>query len=90
VLIAIAAKDGIRLRDIAMRVGITERAVQKILVDLESEGLVGRSREGRNNRYSLNLDKPLRHPIEAHRTVRELVELVIGRRSDGTTEMPEI
>lgn len=67
-----------RVRDVAEAVGITQRAVLKIIADLETEGLIERSREGRRNRYTLHLDAPLRHPLEAHRTVRELMELVSG------------
>ena len=76
VLICLAAEPGLVLREVAERVGITERAVQNILADLEAEGLVTRIREGRRNRYELHLDSPLRHPLEAHRSVRELIELV--------------
>lgn len=80
VLICLAAHPGIVLREVSARVGITERAVQKILSDLEREGLLTRERVGRRNEYELHLDQPLRHPLEAHRTVRELIELVIDRR----------
>lgn len=81
VLILLAAEPDLVLREVAGRVGITERAVQNILSDLEREGLVERTREGRRNRYELRLDSPLRHPLEAHRSVRELVDLVnSGRR----------
>lgn len=76
VLICLAGMSDPRLRDVAARVGITERAVQKIVADLEHEGLVSRGREGRRNRYVLSLDRPLRHPLESHRSVRELIELV--------------
>jgi len=65
------------MREVAAKTGITERAVAKILVDLEREGLVERHREGRRNSYKLDLDKPLRHPIEQHRTVGELIALII-------------
>ena len=81
VLICLAMESDARLRDVADRIGITERTVQKILIDLESEGLVERRRQGRRNAYELHLDKPLRHPIEAHRRVGELVALILG--SDG-------
>ena len=64
------------LRDVAGKVGITERAVQKIVLDLEREGILDRRREGRRNRYSFHLDRPLRHPLEAHRHVRALLNLV--------------
>jgi DNA-binding MarR family transcriptional regulator len=76
VLISLAADPDLVLREVARRVGITERGVQKIVADLEQEGLVTRERVGRRNRYQLHLDQPLRHPIEAHRSVRELIELV--------------
>ena len=80
VLICMAGDPDQRVRDVAERVGITERAVQNILADLEREGLVTRERRGRRNHYRLDLDHPLRHPLEAHRSVRELIELVTGRR----------
>ena len=80
VLICLAIDPELVLRQVALRVGITERAVQRILADLEHEGLVTREREGRRNRYELRLDQPLRHPLEAHRSVRELVEMVTVAR----------
>jgi DNA-binding transcriptional ArsR family regulator len=81
VLICLAAEPDLVLREVASRVGITERAVQGIVADLETEGLVTRRREGRRNRYALHLDRPLRHPLEAHRSVGELIALVTrGRR----------
>ena len=76
-----AGNAELRLRDIAGQGGITERAVQKILAGLEAEGLITRERHGRRNRYELHLDKPLRHHLEAHRTVRQLVELVTAREA---------
>ncbi len=79
VLISLAENPDVLMREVAARTGITERAVAKILVDLEHEGLVERHREGRRNSYRLDLDKPLRHPIEQHRTVGELIDLIIGR-----------
>jgi predicted transcriptional regulator len=78
VLICLAGGPDLLQREIAARVGITERAVQLILADLEKEGLVSRERVGRRNHYVLHLDQPLRHPIEAHRSVRELIEWVMG------------
>jgi hypothetical protein len=51
-----------------------------ILGDLEREGIIERFREGRRNRYVLHLDTALRHPLEQHRTVRELVKMIVGRK----------
>jgi hypothetical protein len=63
-------------------VGITERAVHLILADLEREGIVARRREGRRNHYALRLDAPLRHPLERHCTVGELLAMVAGGSPD--------
>jgi len=78
VLLCIAEQPEIRLRDIAVRVGITERAVQRIVADLEEAGYLSRSREGRRNRYKVHADRPLRHSIEAHREVGLLLNLMLG------------
>jgi predicted ArsR family transcriptional regulator len=79
VLVCLAQNPDARLRDVAQAVGITERAVQKIVSDLEEAGVVVREREGRRNRYWLHTDRPLRHPIEAHRTVGALLGMVLDR-----------
>jgi predicted ArsR family transcriptional regulator len=77
VLFCIAEDPEVRLRDVAARVGITERAVQRIVTDLETEGYLTVSKEGRRNRYQVNYDRPLRHPIERHRNVEALIGLVV-------------
>lgn len=76
VLLCLTRQPDLRLRDVAERVGITERAVQGIVGDLENVGVITRKREGRRNHYTVHLDRPLRHPVEAHRTVRDLVNMV--------------
>lgn len=78
VLLCIAREPEIRLRDVATRVGITERAVQRIVADLEHGGYLSRAREGRRNRYELHPERPLRHPIEAHQQVKALLDLVLA------------
>ena len=78
VLICLARNPDICLREVADLIGITERAVQNILSDLEAEGLIRRYREGRRNTYEFSLDQPLRHPIEKHRQVGDLVDLILG------------
>ena len=77
VLFCLAREPGVRLREVAERVGITERAVQKIVADLEEAGVVIRHREGRRNRYTVQMDVPLRHAVEEHRTVGQLLNLVL-------------
>ena len=74
VLICIAEQSDIRIRDIAVRVGITERAAQRIVADLAEEGYVVRKRVGRRNEYEVNTDVPLRHPQQADRSVGEIVK----------------
>ncbi|MEM9881286.1 MAG: winged helix-turn-helix domain-containing protein [Planctomycetota bacterium] len=78
VLVLLAAEPDLRLRDLAERVGITERAVQKIVADLEAGGVLTRQRDGRRNHYLVHRDRPLRHPVEAHRTVADLIGMVHG------------
>jgi hypothetical protein len=76
VLLCLARDPSLRLRDVSSIVGITERAVQKIVADLEAGGVLIRKREGRRNRYTIRPDVPLRHPIEAHCHVGDLLRMV--------------
>ncbi len=76
VLLCIAADPDIRGRDIAERVGITERSAQSIIADLVDAGYLTRERVGRRNRYEVNARKPLRHPVEHEHAVEELLGLV--------------
>ena len=78
VLVCIAADPGVRGRDIAARVGITERAAQAIIADLVEEGYVTRTRIGRRNHYEINPDRLLRHPVEQPHNIGELLRLVAG------------
>jgi DNA-binding Lrp family transcriptional regulator len=86
VLICLAQDTTARLRDVAQRVGITERAVQKIVADLEIAGVITRKRYGRRNQYELHAEQPLRHPLEAHCTVAALLNVVL--KSD--TKIPPL
>lgn len=76
VLVCIARDPGIRGRDIAERVGITERAAQSIVADLVAEGYVTRTRVGRRNTYEVHPDLPLRHPVEQAHQVGDLLAVV--------------
>ena len=76
VLICLEKYPDLRLRDAAQMVGITERAVQRIIADLEEAGVLSHQKEGRRNQYSVKKSRPLRHPIEKHRTVGDLLRLV--------------
>jgi predicted transcriptional regulator len=83
VLLCIARAPEILMRDVAGEVGITERAVQKIVSELEESGYLQRKREGRRNRYQVRGDLPLRHPIERHRLVFDLLALVMTEPESG-------
>jgi len=75
VLFCLAEEPNLRLREAAERIGITERAVQRIVTDLEEAGILIRSREGRRNHYQINEAEALRHPNEAGCTVGHLLML---------------
>ena len=77
VLICIVDTPEARMRDIAEKVTITERAVQRIIGNLEDAGYVQRVRTGRRNRYKVRKSLPLRHPIEQHRRVSALLTLIL-------------
>ncbi|MCC7366029.1 MAG: winged helix-turn-helix domain-containing protein [Dehalococcoidia bacterium] len=76
VLLCIADDPGIRLRDVASRVGITERATQRIVADLVDSGYISRARIGRRNQYAVNTDLPFRHPVEQNARIGSLLMLV--------------
>jgi DNA-binding Lrp family transcriptional regulator len=76
VLLCIAEDPGIRGRDIAERVGITERSAQNIIRELVEGGYLTREKVGRRNHYKIHPDLPLRHPIERDHEVADLLRLV--------------
>jgi DNA-binding MarR family transcriptional regulator len=76
VLICVARDPGIRLRDIAAAVGITERAAHRILSELVEDGYVVRERQGRRNRYEVKPKLPLPHPLAEEREVGDLLEVL--------------
>lgn len=74
VLICLTRDPRLRLRDLAEQVGITERAVQGIVNDLEAAGCLTRHREGRRNRYEIVTDRPMRHSVERQHLVGDLLQ----------------
>jgi len=81
VLLCITQNPHVRLRDIAEEVGITERAVHRLIADLIDDGYLAVTKEGRRNHYSVKADKPLRHSLESHRNVAELLELLLPEQA---------
>jgi DNA-binding MarR family transcriptional regulator len=86
VLLCIARDSDARLRDIAETVGITERAVQRIVADLVQDGFVTRERVGRRSRYTLNREVRMRHPSQFEHEIGELLDLLELDERDGAQQ----
>lgn len=78
VLLCIARDPGVRLRDIADRVGITERSAYAIVLDLAEAGYIVKEKTGRRNRYEIQAHLPLPEPSSRERTVGEVLALLAG------------
>ena len=76
VLLCIAREPTIRISEIADKVGIGERAAQKIVADLATEGFLVRIKEGRRNRYEINRKAHLRHPLFADVEIGPLLDVL--------------
>jgi hypothetical protein len=85
VVICIAQDSEVRLRDVAAKVGITERAVQRIIADLEAGGFLSRNREGRRNRYDLHPEVRLNHPMGEKGSLADILSL-FSKRSRSASE----
>jgi DNA-binding IclR family transcriptional regulator len=92
VLLHIARDPEVRLRDVAAHIGITERAVQIIVADLEAAGYLTRTRVGRRNHYTIDPTVALRHHTEADHPVGDLLSAFLHREQPtptGTTAEPD-
>jgi DNA-binding MarR family transcriptional regulator len=78
VLVCLARDPDMRLRDLAEAVGITERAAQQIVRDLEGAGYLVKERVGRRNHYTIVRRSRFRHPLEAHASVGDFLDLVLS------------
>lgn len=76
VLLCIARNPDMRLRDVAVAVGITERAAQRIVAELVEAGYISRERNGRRNSYEVHPELPLRHPVEREHHIGELLDVL--------------
>lgn len=88
-LLCIAHDPGVRLRDIAVIVGVTERSAHDIVADLVAAGYVVKDKAGRRNRYSIRNDLPLPDPIGKQRTVGELLDLLVGVNAQHNGHGPD-
>lgn len=76
VLILLYRNPSMVLRKVALQIGITERAVQRIIADLEQEGFIMREKVGRQNHYRILSENHLRHPVEQHRTIGDVLAVI--------------
>jgi predicted transcriptional regulator len=84
VLLCIAHDPGVRLRDIAARVGVTERTAYGIVTDLTDAGYVIKHKDGRRNRYQIQAHLPLPETDSRERTIGEILELLTGADDEAT------
>jgi MarR family len=84
VLLCIAHDPGVRLRDIAARLGITERSAYGVVTDLAEAGYVVKHKDGRRNRYQIQAHLPLPDPTGRERTVGEVLALLAGQDQPST------
>jgi MarR family len=77
-LLCIAHDPGVRVRDLAAMVGVTERSAHAIVSDLVASGYVLKAKDGRRNRYRIQDHLPLRDPITQERTIGEMLDLLVG------------
>ena len=73
VLVCVAKNPDMRLSEVAELVGVRERTVHRIVHELIDAGYIAVTKVGRNNVYSIDLDKPLRHPLEAEHNIQAIV-----------------
>ena len=83
VLLLVANDPGVRLRDIAASLNITERSASSIITDLADAGYVVRQKDGRRNRYQIQAHLPLPEPASPERTVGEVLALLAGTNAPG-------
>ena len=80
VLICIARQPDVRVSEIADLVGIQERTVLRIIHELSDAGYLTVNKVGRNNEYEIDLERPLRHPLEAHHHIKEVIAPLLKTR----------
>jgi len=78
VLVCLAETPAATLREIAERVGITERSAMRLITNLDDAGILRRVKQGRRNTYLIDTSAHLRHPIEEHCTVGELLRTILS------------
>ena len=94
ILVCLAEDPHARLRDVAERVGITERSTSRLVTELDRAGILARVKDGRRNKYVIDTREHLRHPLEAHCTIGELLATILSadkvRELDRQRRNPEL
>src|SRR4051812_3228376 len=88
VLLCIAHDPGVRLRDIAAALDITERSAYAIVTDLTEAGYVVKEKDGRRNRYQIQRDLPLRESVARERTIGEVLEVLVEASAPAGVDEP--
>ena len=88
-LVCIAHDPGVRLRDIAAELGITERTAFGIVTDLTEAGYIVKEKDGRRNRYRIQDHLPLPDTVGRKRTIGEVLGLLIDVRAPESAQLPE-
>lgn len=76
ILVVLSREPTLRISDMAIQVGITQRAVQRILSELTADGVLEIEKDGRRNVYTINRDKRLRHPLENQHSIGSLLNIL--------------
>jgi predicted transcriptional regulator len=90
VLVCIAGDPGVRLREVGERVGITERAAHRIVVELADAGYITRERAGRRNQYTINAELPVHDPIAREQNIGQLLEILTALQGSKRHIDPKI
>lgn len=85
VLVCLAQNPHALLREVADRVGVTERTAMRLINQLDEAGILERVKQGRRNVYKIRTSKHLRHPLEAHCTIEELLTMILRSGEESTT-----
>lgn len=88
-LLCVARDPGVRLRDIAATLGVTERNAHDIVSNLVAAGYVIKDKDGRRNQYRIERHLPLRDPITQERTVGEMLDLLVGVNAQRNGHGPD-
>lgn len=89
VLVCLAQNPGALLREVAERVGVTERTAMRLISRLDEAGILTRVKQGRRNFYRITTSEHLRHPLEAHCTIDELLGMILRPGGDSALHRPK-